>query len=75
VFLDIYHLFISQILVDSNIKFFVKNLPIMLGDKLFFGAKNVQKKTSFFLKGIFCYYYFFPKNICKEITNELKKKI
>lgn len=47
----------------------------MLGDKLFFGAKNVQKKTSFFLKGIFCYYYFFPKNICKEITNELKKKI
>jgi hypothetical protein len=65
VFSDIHHLFISQILGDPDIKIIKIRLPIMLGARHFFWAKNLQKATSF-LKREYFVTIFFSKRHSKK---------
>jgi len=66
-FLDIHHLFTSWISTNPNIKNFKICLSILLGASPFGGgAKDLQKVTSFFKKGIFCCKYFLKIKIKKS---------
>jgi hypothetical protein len=68
VFLDIYHLFISQILVDLNIKIYKKNLPIFWVPNYFLGQKIFKRQHPFILKGIgFAHVFFRKKTIYNKI--------
>jgi hypothetical protein len=72
VFLDIYCLFISQILGDPDIKILKIHLPIMLGARLFFWAKNLQKATSFLKREYFVTNFFFGETIMVAILRKLE---
>jgi hypothetical protein len=75
VFPDIHHLFINQISANLDIKNLKIRLLIMLGVRLFFWVKNLQKLTSFFKKGIFCRkYIYFKKGFAKENHKLIKKR-
>jgi hypothetical protein len=66
VFLDIHHLFISQISADLDIKNPKICLPIMLGASLWLLGENSPKGSILFLKGIFSQNFFYSKIYSKK---------